>query len=1400
MAPFDIAALFPSKHSSTTPRTVFVNQPLPDHFYDHKRRPLKVHVYPTNQVISSKYTILTFLPRNLLEQFRRIANIFFLFIAILQFFPEFSTISPGLVLIPIIVVLSITAIKDAYEDIKRHQSDRRVNHSAVRVVSGPAWSNPNFSGKKSRTFVRGIVPKPNLSKPDPEAPLPSDPDIEYDQSDHKAPDVYWRKILWEDIRVGDFVKIMNNESIPADVLICATSEDENVAFVETKNLDGETNLKSRNASPALADLHTAQDCASSLNPFVVDCDRPDTNMYRLNAAIIRNGQRSPVDTQMVLLRGTVLRNTDWAIGLVLFTGVDTKIVLNSGGTPSKRSRVERQINPQVLVNLALLALMAIVCGIVDSVIENQQYLEGAPWLYDDDTSYDNPSINGLITWAFALITFQNVVPISLYISIEVVKSCQALFIYFDYDIFYKKTNQPTLARSYNLSDDLGKFHFFYHACRRCLMCHQNSMVFRECSIGGAVYHGDPEEEEDLDVKKLATSGEQKASHDSSLGSSGPSTAASPTMDPDVISPPATVKLSTGVLRHFSDQQLSQDLARAVNAEPGSENEAHARALNGFFSVLALCHTVLTATDPETGAIEYKAQSPDEAALVQAAADVGFVFRGRDREILLLQTPFSTDVERYELLDILDFTSVRKRMSIIVRKLDGNDSRYFLLTKGADSVIFERLKSGGDELKQTTERDLDNFASAGLRTLTLAYKVIPEDEYERWSEQYHEASTSLEDREAKVEAVNDEMERDLRLLGATAIEDRLQDGVPETIADLKLAGIKVWVATGDKLETAIAIGYSTNLIAEDSNIIVIRDGDVGPTVYEQMVRAVEEFFPDSDILEKAADVAISDSGLYQMGRLNVSIPSIVGHGNGTRPGGYVLVIDGTALGHALSDDQTKRLLLNLGTQCEGVICCRVSPLQKALVVKLVKEGLRVMTLAIGDGANDVSMIQAADVGVGIAGEEGLQAVNSSDYAIAQVSCPPMECVASDCIFVGQFRFLKRLLLVHGHWSYARNGTMVVNFFYKNIVAVGVLWWFQIYCGWSSAYAFEYTYLLFWNTFWTVAPVLAIGLFDRIVDADVLMAFPELYRFGRERTWFTLKLFFIYLIDGVIQSVSIFFIITYTYFTPTTLTDGYSLQLYDYSTTMVFTAVVAVSLYNGLNTNVWTGWVFFAILLGIALLWIYTAVYNSISPGWFVTDVYGDNPFLFGSAYFWLCQPLCVAIAILPRYLYRAWLTGYAPGDLETLRYIRKTQPDLDMATALRRDHDRTASRTSLSRRRVSSRMSRPISVSSLPPAFALGTPGTNYSVDTLPYDLCRAPTSRADMCTGARTVYRGFDFVTEEGGVAMRRMQSNLSERRQSSRHLPLNGGRKQPMKRKSSLHIFASLRRKKPPPVPSKDS
>ena len=427
------------------------------------------------------------------------------------------------------------------------------------------------------------------------------------------------------------------------------------------------------------------------------------------------------------------------------------------------------------INLGILAAMAVACAILDSILEHRYYPRLAPWLIGADRSDDNPSINGLITFAFSFLTFQNIVPISLYISIEVVRTCQALFIFFDKDIMYEKTDQPTLARSWNLSDDLGQIEYIFSDKTGTLT--QNLMVFKHCSIGGKVYRG--EDQGHLDAVQPVTSEEEEVPVDVRLSSTSASGSASPEKEkveteervktdenenekatssdsaPDTLQSGEPVPPKEEERMHFVNEDLQLDISSALSARPppayrdpgvhsrsnsdvsnasGSQLDIESPPLHpiaGFFNVLALCHTVLASVDPHTDRVAYKAQSPDEAALVQAAADAGFIFRGRDKEILKLQTPFaqplegaSKTYEEYELLNLLDFTSARKRMSVLLRKRNGYDRRILLLTKGADNVIFERLKPGeNDELRETTGKHLDEFAGEGLRTLTLAYRFV-----------------------------------------------------------------------------------------------------------------------------------------------------------------------------------------------------------------------------------------------------------------------------------------------------------------------------------------------------------------------------------------------------------------------------------------------------------------------------------------------------------------------------------------------------------------------------------------------------------------------------------------------------------------------------------------------------
>jgi phospholipid-translocating ATPase len=248
--------------------------------------------------------------------------------------------------------------------------------------------------------------------------------------------------------------------------------------------------------------------------------------------------------------------------------------------------------------------------------------------------------------------------------------------------------------------------------------------------------------------------------------------------------------------------VSPKLAEDLTDRSG-EQRSH---IVSFFRALAVCHTVF-ADKPDPGQsphlLGYKAESPDESALVSAARDVGFPFisRGRERvDIEVMGQP-----ESYVLLKVLEFNSTRKRMSVIVRNPQG---QIVLYCKGADSVIYERLSEDHDSgLKDQTSKDMEVFANSGLRTLCIAYRLIPDEEYLEWTRVYDAATSSITDRDEEIEKANNLIERSLRVLGATALEDKLQEGVPEAIENLHAAGIKLWILTGDKVQTAIEIGAS-----------------------------------------------------------------------------------------------------------------------------------------------------------------------------------------------------------------------------------------------------------------------------------------------------------------------------------------------------------------------------------------------------------------------------------------------------------------------------------------------------------------------------------------------------------------------------------------------------------------
>lgn len=789
----------------------------------------------------------------------------------------------------------------------------------------------------------------------------------------------FKRDYWKSVRVGDFVRIYNGDQIPADIVVLSTSDPDGACFVETKNLDGETNLKPRQALHCGRQVRHARDCEKA--EFLVESETPLPNLYSYSAAIHwdqrdpefpdapRKEMVEPISINNLLLRGCSLRNTDWVLGVVVFTGGQTKIMLNAGVTPTKRPQLARDLNWNVIYNFIILFIMCFISGVVNGVAWASKHKSLD---YFDFGAYGSTrAVTGIITFWVAVILFQNLVPISLYISLEIVRTVQAVFIHSDLFMYYDKLEISCVPKTWNISDDVGQIEYIFSDKTGTLT--QNVMEFKKCTINGVAY-GEAFTEAQIGMKRRE-----------GIDADAEATRAREQIEVDRIRMLEMLrKLHDNPYLH--DDQLTFVAPNFVSDLEGQSGDQQADAAEHFMLALAVCHTVITERTPgDPPQIEFKAESPDEAALVGTARDCGFTVLGRAKDDLLLNV--LGEQRSYTVLNILEFNSSRKRMSVILRMPDGTIR---LFCKGADSIIYSRLARGKQqELRRTTAEHLEMFAREGLRTLCVADRVISEKEYQEWSKEHDIAAAALMDRDGKLDQVASQIEQELTLIGGTAIEDRLQAGVPDTISLLADAGIKLWVLTGDKVETAINIGFSCNLLTNEMELIVFNVPEGQPE------RAAQEL----------------DHKLQEFG-LTGSDEELIAARKEHRPPAptHAVVIDGESLKLMLADELKQKFLL-LCKQCKSVLCCRVSPAQKAAVVQMVKTGLNIMALSIGDGANDVAMIQAADVGVGIVGEEGRQAAMSSDYAI------------------GQFRFLQRLILVHGRYAYRRMGETIANFFYK-----------------------------------------------------------------------------------------------------------------------------------------------------------------------------------------------------------------------------------------------------------------------------------------------------------------------------------------------------------------------------------
>ncbi|KAF5970853.1 phospholipid-translocating ATPase [Fusarium bulbicola] len=1271
-------------------RTLFFNQPLPEELLDENGHPTQV--FTRNKIRTAKYTPLSFVPKNLWFQFHNVANIFFLFLVILVIFPIFGGVNPGLNAVPLIFIIAVTAIKDAIEDYRRTILDIELNNAPVHRLRN--WNNVNvmegdvsmwrrfkktnskffgsiwraiqsmwskkakeerakrkagpadddaprpsvethrtrqsmrqsiaspFTGRESFMSAREDIQMTPVPSPSPQATpaqfeMPDQQDakraaaLSQMKSDiinynHAPSGARFQKDTWKSLVVGDFVRIYNDEELPADVIILSTSDPDGGCYVETKNLDGETNLKVRQALRCGRGLKHARDCERA--EFVIESEGPQPNLYKYNGAIRwkqnvpgylddePEDMTEPITIDNLLLRGCNLRNTEWIVGVVVYTGHDTKIMMNAGITPSKRARIAREMNFNVVCNFGILLIMCLLAAIINGVAWAKT--DASLHFFDFGSIGGKPAMSGFITFWAAIILFQNLVPISLYITLEIVRTLQAIFIYSDVEMYYEPIDQPCIPKSWNISDDVGQIEYIFSDKTGTLT--QNVMEFKKATINGQPYGEAYTEAQAGMQKRLGIDVEKEGER----------------VRAEIAD--AKVRALAG-LRKIHDNPylhdeaftfIAPDFVSDLSGESGPEQQA---ANEYFMLALALCHTVMAEkVDGDKPKMIFKAQSPDEEALVATARDMGFTVLGSSGEGINLNV-MGQD-RHYQILNTLEFNSSRKRMSSIVRMPDG---RIVLFCKGADSIIYSRLKRGEQkELRKTTAEHLEMFAREGLRTLCIAHKEVSEQDYRVWKKEHDAAASALEEREEKLESVAELIEHDLYLIGGTAIEDRLQDGVPDTIALLGNAGIKLWVLTGDKVETAINIGFSCNLLNNDMELIHLKvdEDETGEITDETFFDMAERLLDDN---LQTFGITGSDHDLA-LAKKNHEPPAPT-HG---------LVIDGFTLRWVLNDRLKQKFLL-LCKQCKSVLCCRVSPAQKAAVVAMVKNGLDVMTLSIGDGANDVAMIQEADVGVGIAGVEGRQAAMSSDYAIAQ------------------FRFLQRLVLVHGRWSYRRLAESISNFFYKNMVWTFSIFWYEIYCDMDMTYLFDYTYILMFNLFFTSVPVAIMGVLDQDVSDKVSLAVPQLYRRGIERLEWTQLKFWLYMIDGVYQSIMVFFI-PYLLFMPGTFLTGNGLGVEDrlrFGAYVAHPAVITINMYILINTYRWDWLMVLIVVISDVFIFFWTGVYTSFTSSAFF---YGTAAQVYGEATFWACFFLVPVICLFPRFAIKALQKVYWPYDVDIIR--------------------------------------------------------------------------------------------------------------------------------------------------------
>ena len=993
--------------------------------------------FKSNEINTRKYNIITFLPKALIYQFARPANVYFLISAILQCIPVISPLGPGSALVPIIIVLSASLIREGVEDCNRGRLDKQQNLENCDI---------------------------------------------YNYNTYK-----WEETQSGKLYVGDIISILENETFPADIILIDSNLPEGICYIETGTLDGEKTLKLKEAPPQTAGLFNVNGDRRDEFKLTgrVFADMPNPELYQLNGKIILkysndiNNEKMkefnlPLDSKQLLLRGAKLKNTEWVIGIVVYSGHNCKIMKNTKEPITKYSSVEKLMNKSLIFIFIFQGLLCL----SSAFLKGFYYKKNKLYLADDEPNISfgyneyGYAIECFFNYFTYLLLLNTMIPISLIITMEVVKLFQGMFMSYDMHCYSKLRKKFLATNSVSLNEECGLVNYIFSDKTGTLTC--NKMEFKYCVIGETCYQYINKKDNDNEKEKKFRQEE------------------------NIIPFNKYEMYDIFTKKDNFNQKIFSSLFSSDTNEKEIMPLDSKELLEQFWYALALCHTCSIQTN-EKGEEGYACVSPDSIELVKAARNQGWKFTesGTNSIRRINVGYYEYKTIDFEKLQLIEFSSDRKRETIIVREKNYKDSKnnvIKLYCKGADSIIEERLSNRTPKniLKQC-KYYVNKFSDLGYRTLFIAMRIISQEEYDIFSSALKEAQMSLQNKEEEVSKVYETIEKDLFLLGATIVEDKLQDLVPETIRDLRLANIKIWMLTGDKMNTAYNIGLSCNLISKKMKTFSVcgiekkKNTNLEDINKDERTQIIFNFAKEFEGFKNQFD--------------SMQKPS------------FGILVDEKALLTINEDLDTQRIFLGIAKDAEAVICCRVSPLQKSQVVKMMKKfDENSITLAIGDGGNDVPMIMEAHIGIGIYGEEGLRAVQSSDYAM------------------GEFKILRELLFSHGRMNYVRNSECIQYFFFKNFVQTFNHYLYGFYCNFTGQTIIDDWFITLYNLLFTSLPLGTKAILDTDIKTDdgliIYKMLPFIYKENRDNPIFTIINFILNLLKGLIFSLINTFFVIYT----------------------------------------------------------------------------------------------------------------------------------------------------------------------------------------------------------------------------------------------------------------------------------